>query len=295
MKAAIRIGILAAAAVSCLLADASYSETVRFEGGSLVEMMRGMANGPMGKMMGQAFQDQTFAVYVKGNKMARIGSLTSTITDLDAGTMTNINNTRKTYTVTTFEEMKQTAAEMQKRMKGGDTNVDFDIKVDKTGNTKKIDGQNATEYLMTMTAKDAGSSGGMKVVSHVWLVPSEPGADEVRAFYKKMAAQYKDALGGSGNPMMGGAMKGLSAANAHLATMDGVAVETHMEVSGVASPMGPMAQQGGDPNAPAMIMGTSNKDYASGAVDDATFLPPAGYQKVDRNMGPRRGRPPQDQ
>ncbi|MGA7411612.1 MAG: hypothetical protein WBW33_14115, partial [Bryobacteraceae bacterium] len=147
MKAAIRIGILAVAAVSCLFADASYSETVRFEGGSLVEMMRGMANGPMGKMMGQAFQDQTYAVYLKGNKMARIGSLTSTITDLDAGTMTNINHTKKTYTVTTFEEMKQTAAEMQKRMKSGDANVDFDIKDDKTGNTKKIDGQTATEYL----------------------------------------------------------------------------------------------------------------------------------------------------
>ena len=47
--------------------------------------MRGLANGPMGEIMGQAFQDQTYALYVKGNKMARIGSLTSTITNLDAG------------------------------------------------------------------------------------------------------------------------------------------------------------------------------------------------------------------
>jgi hypothetical protein len=295
MKAAIRTGFLAVAAVGCLLADASYSETVRFEGGSLVEMLRGMANGPMGKTMGQAFQDQTYAVYVKGNKMARIGSLTSTITDLDAGTMTNINHTKKTYSLTSFDEMKQMQAQMQSRMKSGDTNVDFDIKVDKTGNTKKIDGQTATEYLMTMTAKDAGSDGGMKVVSHVWMGPSEPGAEEIRAFQKKMAAQYKDALAGGGNPMMGGAMKGLAAASAHLATMDGVSVETHMQVSGVASPMGPMAQQGGDPNAPAMIMGTENKNYTSGSVDDSKFAIPEGYQKVERNMGPRRGRPPQDQ
>ncbi len=295
MKATIRIAILALAVVSCLFADASYSETVRFEGGALVEMMRGMANGPMGKTIGQAFQDQTYAVYIKGNKMARIGSITSTITDLDAGTMTNINHTKKTYTLTTFEEMKQMQAQMQGRMKGGDTNLDFDIKADKTGNTKKIDGQTATEYLMTMTAKDAGAGGGMKVVSHIWLVPSEPGADEIRAFFKKMAAQYKDAFAGGGNPMMGGMMKGLAAANAHLATMDGVAVETHMEVSGVSSPMGPMAPQGGDPNAPAMIMGNENKNYATGAVDDSKFLVPEGYQKVDRNMGPRRGRPPQDQ
>ena len=287
MKETIRIAVLSGAAASCLFADASYSETVRFEGGSLVEMMRGVANGPMGKMMGQAFQDQTFAVYVKGNKMARIGTLTSTITDLDAGTMTNINHTKKTYTVTTFEEMKQ----MQSRMKSGDTNVDFNIKVDKTGNTKKIDGQAATEYLMTMTAKDAGAGGGMKVVSNVWLVPSEPGADEVRAFYKKVAAQYKDALTGGGSPMMGGAMKGMAAASAQLTTMDGVAVETHMQVSGVASPMGPMAQQGGDPNAPAMIMATENKNYSNAAVDDAKFAIPEGYQKVERGMG--RGRPPQ--
>ncbi len=292
MKTAIRIGILAATAASCLLADASYSESVSFDGGSLVEMMRGMAEGPMGKMMSQAFQDQTYTVYLKGNKMARIGPNTTTITDLDAGTLTNINHTRKTYTVTTFEEMKQ----MQSRMRGGETNLDFAVKVDQTGKTKQIDGQTATEYLMTMTPKDGGSGGGMKVVSHVWLVPTEPGADEIRAFYKKVAAQYKDALGGGGGPMMGGAGRGFAAVSAQLATMDGVSVETHVEVSGVALPMGPMAQQGGDPNAPALITSTQNKNYASGAVDDAKFAIPAGYQKSERNMGPRRGqRPPQDQ
>ncbi len=180
-------------------------------------------------------------------------------------------------------------------MKGSDANLNFDIKSDRTGNTKKIDGQTATEYLMTMTAKDtSGPSGGMKVVSHVWMVPSEPGAPEIRAFLKKLSAQYKDAFASGGNPMMGGMMKGLSAANAHLATMDGVAVETHMEVSGVASPMGPMAPQGSDPNAPAMIMGNENKNYASGPVDDSKFLVPDGYQKVERGAG-RRGRPSQDQ
>ena len=64
-----------------------------------------------------------------------------------------------------------------------------------------------------------------------------------------------------------------------------------MQVSGVASPMGPMAQQGGDPNAPAMIMATENKNYSNAAVDDAKFAIPEGYQKVERGMG--RGRPPQ--
>ncbi len=302
MKATIRTAVLVSAAAGCLLADASYSETVKYEGGTLVEMLRGMANGPMGKMMGgrmgQAFQDQTYTVYLKGNKMARIGSINSTITDLDAGTITNIDNTKKTYSVTTFEEMKQATAEMQKRMKTGDMNLDFDVKVDKTGNTKTIDGQTATEYLMTLTAKDAGSGkeagAGMKVVSHVWMVPTEPGASEIRAYYKKIASQYKDALGGGGGPMMGGASRGMAAASAQLANMDGVSVENHMEVSGISSPMGPMAQQGGDPNAPALIMATQNKSYSGAAVDDSKFAVPEGYQKVDRQMGPRRGRPQQD-
>ena len=94
--------------------------------------------------------------------------------------------------------------------------------------------------------------------------------------------------------MMGGAMKGSPQRPPNSTAMDGVAVETHMQVSGVASPMGPMAQQGGDPNAPAMIMGTENKNYASGAVDAAKFAVPEGYQKVERGAG-RRGRPQQDQ
>ena len=294
MKTAMKVGVLATAAVCCAFADASYSETVHYEGGSLVEMMHNMANGPMGRMAGQAFQDQTFAVYVKGNKMARIGTNTSTITDLDAGTITNINNLRKTYTVISFDEMKQ----MQGRMRGGDTNVDFNVKVDKTGKTKEIDGQTATEYVISMTAKDSGSEGGMKINSHVWLIPSEPGAVEVRAFYKKMATQNKSALGGGGGPMMSGASQGLAAAAAQLAAMDGVAVETHMEMSGISMPMGPMAQGAGDPNAPALIMATQNSSYATGAVDDSKFAIPAGYKKTERGMGMGRRPgppPPQDQ
>jgi hypothetical protein len=302
LKETIRIVVLVSAAAGCLFADASYSETVQYQGGTLVEMLRGMANGPMAKMMGgrigQAFQDQTYTIYLKGNKMARIGNLNSIITDLDAGTITNIDNMKKTYNVTTFEEMKQTAAEMQKRMKTGDTKLDFDVKVDKTGNTKTIEGQLATEYVMTLTAKDAGAGkeagAGMKVVSHVWLVPTEPGSSEIRAYYTKIASQYKDAIGAAGGPMMAGASRGMAAASAQLANLDGVSVENHMEVSGIASPMGPMAPQGGDPNAPALIMATQNKAYSKAPVDDSKFAVPEGYQKVDRQMRPRRGRPQQD-
>jgi hypothetical protein len=93
---------------------------------ALIDMVQKMASMPMmGRMMGgngmkQAFEDQSYEVYVKGNKMARIGLRISTIYDLDAGTQTMVNHDKQSYTVQTVEEMRERLQQMQDRMnKGG--------------------------------------------------------------------------------------------------------------------------------------------------------------------------------
>ena len=188
MRTSLRIGVVAALAASSVLADVTFDQTMKFTGGSMVEMMRRMANNPMlgrkGASLGAAFQDQKFAVYVKGSKMARIGNVTSTITDVDAGTMTVINNERHTYTTQTFDQMRQRMEEMQARMSHGQAggDVQFDVKVDKSGQTRNIDGKTAADTVLTLTAKSTGADGRMVVKVDAWLIEADEAMHEVRDY-----------------------------------------------------------------------------------------------------------------
>src|SRR6478609_5711040 len=119
MKVCLQIGLLAGLSAALLSADASYTQVTKFTGGTAIDMAKKMADMPLiGRMGGlrNAFEDQRYEVYVKGNKMARLGGMISTIYDLDAGTVTTINNTKQTYTTMTFDEMREQIAQMQQRM-----------------------------------------------------------------------------------------------------------------------------------------------------------------------------------
>jgi hypothetical protein len=272
--------IVTALASAALLADASYSETTRFTGGTLVDMMRNMAASPMGRFagrgMGNAFRDQHSTVFIKGSKMARIGEASSMIIDVDAGTITSIQNEPHTYSVMTFDQMQRSMNRAQHGQPAGD--IKFDIKVQPTGNTKSIDGQTATETLATLTAISPDANGATMVVhSDYWGVPDEPGANDIREFYRKLAAKYQGALGG--NPMMGAASKGISAAMME-SMKGGYPVQMKTEISGVSSPMAAMMGRsgGGDPNAPFLVMESQYSNFSSGSVDDSKFTVPDGYK-----------------
>lgn len=292
MRRVIGISLIASMAAGGLLGDVTYHQTTKFTGGSLVDMMTKMASMPlMGRMGGgamkTAFADQQHDVYVKGNKMASVGPVTSILYDLDAGTITTINHEKSTYSTLTFEEMRQQMEQMQQRMhKSTDQDIEFDMKVSDTGQTRTIDGQTATEKLLTMTAKQASKEGQMVIKSHIWLVPSTPPMKEVAEFHKKMAAKAAFAMGGF-SPMLGSASTGLQAAMKESFEQDGYPEVTETEVSGVAAggggPFGAMgAQNGGDPNAPLIQTETQTAGFVSAPVDDGKFAIPAGYKQEKR-------------
>lgn len=289
MKLFVRLGAVMVLAAGLLPADVSFQQTTKFLGGTLIDMMQKMASMPMmGRMMGgqqAAFQDQHYDVYLKGNKMARWGKLNSTIYDLDAGTITTINNAKQTYSATTFEEMQQRMEKMQERMnKGQQGDMEFDIKVSSTGQTQVIDGATAKETLIVMTAKQASAQGQMVVTTHAWLVPNKPEYKEIGEFQKKLAAKYAYAFSGGG---MGMAQTGKAMSEAMNQTMkqDGYPVLTDVVISGVA-PAGPMAGMGGgenaDPNAPLMKVETTSDHFAASGADDSKFAVPAGYKEEKR-------------
>jgi hypothetical protein len=273
----------------CALADVSYEESVRYTGGSLVDMMRSMSNGITGKLMGgrmgKTLEDQTFKVYVKGNKMARVGAAACTIFDLDAGTLTTLDLQKKSYSTTTFDEINRRMQEMQRRMSKEapqPAEVQFLAKVEPTGKMRDIDGQNAKEYVMSITVQGQEAAG-MRVKSYLWAVPAVAGMEELRSFQKKMAARLNN-LGGF-NPLMGTANSGLNELRKEAMKMDGFPVTQEVTVSGVQSPMDPMMamQHGGqenkDPNAPFLIMNTDAKSFSDRSVNDSVFEIPAGYKE----------------
>jgi hypothetical protein len=273
---------------ACVLADVSYEESVRYTGGALVNLMRSMSGGIMGKMgggrMAKTLEDQTYKVYLKGNKMARLGADTGMIFDLDTGTMTMIDMQKKSYSTTTFDEMNRRVQEMQERMSKNDSqaaDMQFDAKVEPTGKTRTIDGKEAKEYIMTITAQ--GAQAGMRVKSDLWAVPSVTGMDELRSFQTRMVTKLKYLNGF--NPAMGTASAGLSQLNKEVLKMDGYPVAQEVTISGVQSPMSPMmamrngGEENKDPNAPFLIMNTDEKSFSDSTVSDSVFQVPAGFKE----------------
>lgn len=277
---------MAAIAAGCLLADVTYDQTVKFTGGTVVDMMRRFANNPMigrkGGAMAAAFEDQNYTVYIKGSKMARIGGMASTIIDLDAGTITTVNNQSHTYRTQTFEEMRERLERSQRAMhQEAASDLQFDVKVDKTGQTRTIDGQSATEDIVTLTAKPGSANSQMAVKVDLWLTPGNGATHEIADYYKRLSAKYAFAFGGS--PGLGSAGAGINAAMKAALQLDGYPVTTDIEVSGVASPM--MGQANADPNAPFLKMETHSSNFAAGPVDDSKFGIPAGYTQETAPAG----------
>ena len=278
MKSLMRGSVTIFLGVGLLQADVSYTQDVKFLGGSMVEMMQKMASMPMMGRMKQAFEDQHYDVYVKGNKMARLGQANSTIYDLDAGTITTINNQKRTYSTVTFDEMKAQMEQAQQKMKRGDSgSLDFDIKVEKTSETRTIQGQTAKEMLIIMTAKQASAQGQMVIKTDNWFIPAQEGSKELREFSMKLSEKFSYAT----VPMfanMPGASKGVAEAMKQASKEDGSPVLMDMDVSGITA-MG----ASGDPNTPVMKMETLNGRLTVGSIDDGKFAIPAGYKEEKRS------------
>jgi hypothetical protein len=185
-------------------ADFSYTTTQKMTGGAMAAMAGANA-------------DRTSKIYFKGQKMMTSTGDIALIMDFGTQTVTTINNAQKTYNVKKFEDVASAA---------GNTDVTFDVK--ETGQTKVINGFNATETIVTMNMDmDAGRGGPpMKMLMEMdlWISLDVPGGGDMRAFYQKNLANFPWAAmaGGGGNP---GMQKAMAQMERKLAELNGVAVE----------------------------------------------------------------------
>jgi hypothetical protein len=187
--------------VSVMPADFSYQETHTITGGALVGAMKVM--GVFSKNARKLREPIQSSVAIKGDRMVQRSPDHMEIIDLGNQTFTSVDLEKKTYTVMTFEEMKQMLAQAQEKMaesksKAKSENPDaaqvdtkFKIAAKNTGKTKELHGLSASERVITAaleaTDQKSGQSGSMVMVADQWIAPNVAGYDEVRNFQRRMA------------------------------------------------------------------------------------------------------------
>jgi hypothetical protein len=224
-----------ALAASSLLADFSYQEKTAITGGVAAAAMK-----VAGVFSRQAREPVVSTISVKGDKLAHRSAYHASIIDLSNQTITDIDFQRKTYSVVTFDQMRQTMEQASQKMRQQkDADVQFKVSANATGNTRQIGGLDTKELLVKMQAEatdqQSGQSGAMVVNLDVWLAPSVPGYQEVRDFYRRMAAQL-DWTPGSQAAASAGVAKGMAEAYKELRKLDGVPVYETMSITGAGQP-----------------------------------------------------------
>lgn len=197
---------------------------------------------------------------VKGNRKATMTESTGRIVDLAEEKIYDIDLKKKTYEVTTFDEMRrrmreaQEKAEKEAQKEQGkkeepaqpqkEYEVDFDVK--ETGQKKPVAGHDTREVVMTITVREKGKtledSGGVVMTADMWMAPAIAAMKEVTDFEIRYWKQLQpDAPGMSAEqmaalmamyPMMKSAMERLQKESVKLS---GTALATTTTFEGVKS------------------------------------------------------------
>ena len=201
--------VLVAVVIGCSVsshADFKYTESSKMTGGAMMGAVKFL--GAFSKDARQATAPQLSSRAVKGSRFREEqADGTVEIIDLDGRRFININSKEKTYTILTFEQMKQRMLQAQQRMKeeqakqagqhpNSNLKITPKIESSETGATRNILGLNTKETKvrieMLMESDDPKAKGQqMSTVMNTdsWIASSVPGYDEIRQFYVKMAKE----------------------------------------------------------------------------------------------------------
>lgn len=225
----VKIAGLLALASSTLLADFSYQETGTITGGMMKSLMK--VAGVFSKNAREAGKPIVSTVAVKGNRMVDRNDLHMSIIDLDAKTITTVDMQKKTYSVMTFEQMKQMMQMMSERMHQQDPNspqMQIKVSATATGKSKAFSGVDAKEMLvkieMQSTDPKTGKTGSLPITVDTWIAPAAEGYAEVRAFYKRMADEIGWTPGGNMFMTRPEVAKGMAEAEKQVSALDGMPV-----------------------------------------------------------------------
>ena len=253
VAAGVCLAVLTAATLS---ADVKTEEKghVRFEG-----MLGRMANMFGGKA---AKEGVVTRVAVKGDRKMSITDRSGQLIDLAEEKIYDIDFNKKSYTVTTFEEIRQKMREAQERARkdqekarkdegesatdGKEYEIDVDVK--QTGETKAVNGFDTRQVITTVTVREKGKtleqSGGMVLALDSWLAKDIPALKEVQDFnLRYMQKLHGPLAAGASAEQMAAALAmypmlkdAMARVNAEGAKADGTPIATTLKVEAVRSP-----------------------------------------------------------
>jgi hypothetical protein len=170
-------------------------------------------SGVLGRMLnffgGKSAKEGVIStVAVSGDrKMTTTGDSAGQIVDLGEEKIYDLDMKRKTYTVTTFDELRRRMREAEEKAReaasrelkedqpqnqGKEMEIDFDVK--NTGQTKTISGFDTRQVVATITVREKGrkleESGGIVMTVDTWLTKAVSLKDIVdfeRRYYEKLA------------------------------------------------------------------------------------------------------------
>lgn len=242
-----------------LLAVSTSRAEVKTEEKSLTKF-EGMLGRMMGMFGGKAAKEGIIeTVAVKNNRKMTSSEQSGRIVDLDEQKIYELDMKKKTYEVVSFEEMRrrmkeaqEKAAQAMKQEQGqqpsGERQMEVDLSLKESGQTKTINGFDCREQVMIVTAREKGKTleqgGGMVMTSHIWMAPAIPATREIAdfdmRFYK--ALMGSEALPGAADQMamalaMYPAMKEMMGkVQVEGGKMDGTAILTESTMETVKSP-----------------------------------------------------------
>jgi hypothetical protein len=292
-------------------ADYTYQQTTQITGGSLLHMMKSV--GFISSQARHMGDPVVSSIYLKDNRLANVSAESIEIIDLDKETITQVDVAKKTYTVMTFDQIKQAMAkaraEMEKQQPAQpaakpepdaqNVKMSFDVKVRKTGAVKQVSGLDGKEAIltMTMTATDTQTqqSGNMAITNDMWLVPKIPGYDQVQDFYRRFALKMVDAttlaLGYDFTKMLAqnpGAGQALGQMAGEMQKLDGVPV---MQVMRMGTTMnGQPLPAASEAPLPPEAAGPTKGDVAKAGLGSALSSRLGGF-----GFGKKKQDPPPDQ
>jgi hypothetical protein len=187
-------------------ADYSYQEITQLTGGSMLSLTK-MA-GALSSQARKAGEPVVSSVYLKGNRLANVSADSVEIIDLDKETITHIDMVKHTYTLMTFQQIKDQAAKAAQQLQNqpapqpaaapanpdaSNVKMTFDVHVRNTGAVKDVSGVQASEAIMTMnmnaTDQTSQQTGTMAITNDMWMVSEIPGYAQLRDFYVRMGAK----------------------------------------------------------------------------------------------------------
>ena len=255
LMAALTLTLLVPAAQS-ILADVRTDQRTKIEfGGAL---------GSVINLFGGGGDGVTAVVAVKGDRKSTLIDRTGQIIDLAEEKVYDLDLRRKTYTVTTFEELRrrmeearQKAEEDARKDTGRDEpaaeadpdakQMEVDFSIENTGQQKSINGFDTTQSVMTITVREKDKTleqgGGLVVKSDIWLAPRIAAMNEVADFDMRYAQKlYGSMMSGVSAEQMAMALAmyqmmkdAIARMNTEGAKLEGTAIQTVTTMQAVPS------------------------------------------------------------